>query len=85
MITATLVYVFVSESRPARRDRAENQMQALQMSMAFILPSDFLRLYFPARNNAGLFYGLGAILPDLLHRLMPRSFCGGQPFCTRRR
>jgi len=65
MITATLVYVFALLSLGLLvATKAENQMQALQMSMAFILPSVFFSGFiFPRETMPAFFYGLGAILP----------------------
>ena len=65
MIVATLVYVFALLSLGLLvATKAENQMQALQMSMAFILPSVFFSGFiFPRETMPAIFYGLGAILP----------------------
>jgi len=54
MMFATFVYVFALLSLGLLvATKAENQMQALQISMTFMLPSVFLfRLRFPARNHA---------------------------------
>ena len=54
MLFATLVYVFALLSLGLLvATKAENQMQALQMSMVFMLPERFFfRLHFPARNHA---------------------------------
>src|SRR6476660_1462649 len=44
--------------------KAENQMQALQMSMMFVLPSVFFSGFiFPRETMPAIFYALGAILP----------------------
>src|SRR5687767_9051233 len=44
--------------------RAETQMQALQMSMALILPSVFFSGFiFPRETMPGIFYAIGAVLP----------------------
>jgi ABC-2 type transport system permease protein len=44
--------------------RAQNQMQALQMSMLFILPSVFFSGFiFPRETMPGIFYAIGACLP----------------------
>jgi ABC-2 type transport system permease protein len=44
--------------------RAETQMQALQMSMALILPSVFFSGFiFPRETMPAIFYGIGAVLP----------------------
>ena len=65
MIAATVVYVFALLSLGLLvATKAENQMQALQISMAFILPSVFFSGFiFPRETMPGIFYGLGAILP----------------------
>jgi ABC-type multidrug transport system permease subunit len=65
MILCTLVYVFALLSLGLLvATKAENQMQALQMSMAFILPSVFFSGFiFPRETMPAIFYGLGAILP----------------------
>jgi ABC-2 type transport system permease protein len=44
--------------------KAQNQMQALQMSMLFILPSVFFSGFiFPRETMPGIFYAIGALLP----------------------
>jgi len=44
--------------------RAENQMQALQMSMVFLLPSVFFSGFiFPRETMPWIFYALGALFP----------------------
>ena len=44
--------------------RAQNQIQALQMSMVFIMPSVFFSGFiFPRETMPWIFYGLGALLP----------------------
>src|SRR6478752_3637545 len=65
MILSTLIYVFALLSLGLLvATRAENQMQALQMSMAFILPSVFFSGFiFPRETMPAIFYGLGAVLP----------------------
>jgi ABC-2 type transport system permease protein len=65
MLLATLVYVFALLSLGLLvATKAENQMQALQMSMAFILPSVFFSGFiFPRETMPAIFYGIGAILP----------------------
>ena len=65
MFTATLVYVFALLSLGLLvATKAENQMQALQMSMAFILPSVFFSGFiFPRETMPAIFYALGAVLP----------------------
>jgi ABC-2 type transport system permease protein len=65
MLASTLVYVFALLSLGLLvATKAENQMQALQMSMAFILPSVFFSGFiFPRETMPAIFYGLGAIMP----------------------
>jgi ABC-2 type transport system permease protein len=65
MIFATLVYVFALLSLGLLvATSAENQMQALQVSMAFILPSVFFSGFiFPRETMPAIFYGIGAVLP----------------------
>jgi ABC-2 type transport system permease protein len=60
-----LVYVFALLSLGLLvATRAENQMQALQMSMAFILPSVFFSGFiFPRETMPAIFYAIGAVLP----------------------
>ncbi len=65
MLFTTLVYVFALLSLGLLvATKAENQMQALQMSMTFILPSVFFSGFvFPRETMPWIFYALGAILP----------------------
>ena len=65
MMVATLVYVFALLSLGLLvATKAENQMQALQMSMAFILPSVFFSGFiFPRETMPWIFYAIGAVLP----------------------
>ena len=65
MSVATMVYVFALLSLGLLvATKAENQMQALQMSMAFILPSVFFSGFiFPRETMPAIFYWLGAVLP----------------------
>ena len=65
MMFATFVYVFALLSIGLLvATKAENQMQALQMSMTFILPSVFFSGFvFPRETMPGIFYALGALLP----------------------
>jgi ABC-2 type transport system permease protein len=44
--------------------KAENQMQALQMSMVFLLPSVFFSGFiFPRETMPWIFYAFGALFP----------------------
>src|SRR6476469_7914719 len=65
MMFATLVYVFALLSLGLFvGTKAENQMQALQMSMMFVLPSVFFSGFiFPRETMPAIFYALGAVLP----------------------
>ena len=65
MLVCTLVYVFALLSLGLLvGTKAENQMQALQMSMTFILPSVFFSGFiFPRETMPAIFYALGAIVP----------------------
>ena len=65
MMFATLVYVFALLSLGLMvATKAENQMQALQMSMTFMLPSVFFSGFvFPRETMPWIFYALGAVLP----------------------
>ena len=65
MLFATLVYVFALLSLGLLvATKAENQMQALQMSMVFMLPSVFFSGFvFPRETMPQVFYALSTILP----------------------
>jgi ABC-2 type transport system permease protein len=65
MMFATLVYVFALLSLGLLvATKAENQMQALQMSMTFMLPSVFFSGFvFPRETMPWIFKALGALLP----------------------
>ncbi|MEP6602329.1 MAG: ABC transporter permease [Spartobacteria bacterium] len=65
MIFATFVYVFALLSLGLLvATKAENQMQALQMSMTFMLPSVFFSGFvFPRETMPWIFKALGALLP----------------------
>ena len=65
MMFSTLVYVFALLSLGLLvGSRAENQMQALQMSMVFLLPSVFFSGFiFPRETMPWIFYALGALFP----------------------
>ena len=65
MLFATFVYVFALLSLGLLvATRAENQMQALQMSMTFMLPSVFFSGFvFPRETMPWIFYALGSLLP----------------------
>jgi ABC-2 type transport system permease protein len=65
MTASTFVYVFALLSIGLLvATKATNQMQALQMSMAFILPSVFFSGFiFPRETMPGIFYAIGSLLP----------------------
>ncbi|HEY2952064.1 MAG TPA: ABC transporter permease [Verrucomicrobiae bacterium] len=65
LLTSTLVYVFALLSLGLLvSTRAQNQMQALQMTMVFIMPSVFFSGFiFPRETMPWIFYGIGACLP----------------------
>lgn len=65
MMFSTLVYVFALLSLGlVVGTKAENQMQALQMSMVFLLPSVFFSGFiFPRETMPWVFYALGALFP----------------------
>ena len=80
MMFATFVYVFALLSLGLLvATRAENHMQALQMSMTFMLPSVFFSGFvFPRETMPWIFYALGAILPatyfiDLMRAIILRG------------
>ena len=65
LLVSTFVYVFALLSIGLLvGTKAENQMQALQISMAFILPSVFFSGFiFPRETMPWIFYALGSLLP----------------------
>jgi ABC-type multidrug transport system permease subunit len=77
---ATVLYVFSLLSLGLLvSTRAENQMQALQMTMVFIMPSVFFSGFiFPRETMPWIFYAIGAVLPttyfiDLLRGIILRG------------
>ncbi len=75
MIGATFVYVFALLSLGLLvATKASNQMQALQMTMAFILPSVFFSGFiFPRETMPAIFYWLGAALPTTYYIALMRA------------
>jgi ABC-2 type transport system permease protein len=80
MMLSTLVYVFALLSLGLLvATKAENQMQALQMSMTFIMPSVFFSGFiFPRETMPWIFYAIGALLPttyfiDLMRAIILRG------------
>src|SRR3954447_12632347 len=65
VLFATFIYVFALLSLGLLvATKAENQMQALQMSMTYMLPSVFFSGFvFPRETMPWIFYALGALLP----------------------
>jgi ABC-type multidrug transport system permease subunit len=65
MVASTFIYVFALLSIGLLvATKASNQMQALQMSMAFILPSVFFSGFiFPRETMPWIFYAIGSLLP----------------------
>jgi ABC-2 type transport system permease protein len=65
LMVAVVFYVFALLSLGLLiSTRAQNQMQALQMSMLFILPSVFFSGFiFPRETMPWIFYAVGACLP----------------------
>jgi ABC-type multidrug transport system permease subunit len=65
LLIATLIYVFALLSLGLLISTgAQNQMQALQMSMVFIMPSVFFSGFiFPRDTMPGIFYAIGSVLP----------------------
>lgn len=65
MLFSTFVYVFALLSMGLLvATKAENQMQALQMSMVFILPSVFFSGFiFPRETMPWIFSSIGSVIP----------------------
>jgi ABC-type multidrug transport system permease subunit len=65
MMFATFVYVFALLSLGLLvASKAENQMQALQISMTFMLPSVFFSGFvFPRETMPWIFYAVGSLMP----------------------
>lgn len=75
LMVSTFVYVFALLSLGLLvASRAENQMQALQMSMMFILPSVFFSGFiFPRETMPMIFYGIGAVIPTTYFIALSRA------------
>jgi ABC-2 type transport system permease protein len=80
LLAVTVPYIFCLLSLGLLvSTRAENQMQALQMTMTLILPTVFFSGFiFPRETMPWIFYALGAILPttyyiDLLRGIILRG------------
>ncbi|MFL6585111.1 MAG: ABC transporter permease [Chthoniobacterales bacterium] len=75
LAVSTFVYVFALLSLGLLvASKAENQMQALQMSMTFILPSVFFSGYiFPRETMPWIFYAIGTIIPTTYFIALSRA------------
>lgn len=75
LMVGTLLYVFCLLSLGLLiSTRAENQMQALQMSMVFILPSVFFSGFiFPRETMPTIFYALSTLLPATYYIELERA------------
>jgi ABC-2 type transport system permease protein len=65
LMVSTLIYVFALLSLGLLiSTRAQNQIQALQMTMVFIMPSVFFSGFiFPRDTMPWIFYAIGSVLP----------------------
>jgi ABC-2 type transport system permease protein len=75
LVGSTFVYVFALLSLGLLvATKAENQMQALQMSMTFILPSVFFSGFiFPRETMPWIFYAIGAVIPTTYFIALSRA------------
>jgi ABC-2 type transport system permease protein len=75
LMISTLVYVFALLSLGLLvASKAENQMQALQMSMTFILPSVFFSGFiFPRETMPWIFYAIGTVIPTTYFIALARA------------
>ena len=75
LIFSTFVYVFALLSLGLLvATKAENQMQALQMSMTFILPSVFFSGFiFPRETMPWIFRALGSLIPTTYFIALSRA------------
>ena len=75
LVIATLLYVFALLSLGLLiSTRAQNQIQALQMCMVFILPSIFFSGFiFPRETMPWIFYAIGTILPATYYIELQRA------------
>ena len=80
LLGSTLIYVFALLSLGLLiSTRAESQMQALQMTMVFIMPSVFFSGFiFPRETMPWIFYAIGSLLPttyfiDLMRAIILRG------------
>ena len=75
LMVATLLYVFALLSLGLLiSTRAQNQIQALQMTMIFLLPSVFFSGFiFPRETMPWIFYALGAVMPATYYIELERA------------
>jgi len=75
LMLATLLYVFCLLSLGLLiSTRAQNQIQALQMTMVFILPSVFFSGFiFPRETMPWIFYSIGSVLPATYYIELERA------------
>lgn len=75
LMLGTLLYVFCLLSLGLLiSTKAENQIQALQMSMMFILPSVFFSGFiFPRETMPAIFYGISCVLPATYYIELERA------------
>src|SRR5256885_4064544 len=75
LVGSTFVYVFALLSLGLLvATKAQNQMQALQMSMTFILPSVFFSGFiFPRETMPWIFYALGSVIPTTYFIALSRA------------
>jgi ABC-2 type transport system permease protein len=75
LLLATLLYVFALLSLGLLiSTRAQNQIQALQMTMIFILPSVFFSGFiFPRETMPWIFYAIGSALPATYYIELERA------------
>src|ERR1035437_4768385 len=75
LVVSTLFYVFCLLSLGLLiSTKAQNQIQALQMSMIFILPSVFFSGFiFPRETMPWIFYAIGAVLPATYYIELQRA------------
>jgi ABC-type multidrug transport system permease subunit len=75
LLIATLLYVFALLSVGLLiSTRAQNQIQALQMCLVFILPSVFfLGFIFPGETMPWIFYAIGSALPATYYIELQRA------------
>jgi ABC-2 type transport system permease protein len=75
LLLATLLYVFALLSLGLLiSTRAQNQMQAIQICILFILPSVFFSGFiFPRETMPGIFYAIGTALPATYYIELQRA------------